>query len=112
MDFQSVDPGCEFECVRSETILLDFRKLYFFYFFFRSCHKTTGAMIVFVIVVMVFGVTAEPTVKDSEVEVKLQFVEFDLEDFCVAKNEAEWKFLNGTDPNLKKVKLKKKKKSS
>lgn len=62
-------------------------------------------MIVFVLFYFVLASTSGKSIaKDDEVEVRLQFFEYELEEYCVAKNEAEWKFLNGTDADLKKVK--------
>lgn len=42
--------------------------------------------------------------QEEELEVILEFLEFELEDICVQRSEAEWNFLNGTSPDLKKVK--------
>lgn len=41
--------------------------------------------------------------QEEELEVILEFLEFELEDICVQRSEAEWNFLNGTSPDLKKV---------
>ncbi|KAK6644333.1 hypothetical protein RUM43_000600 [Polyplax serrata] len=61
-------------------------------------------MIVFVLFYCVLASTSGKSIaKDDEVEVRLQFFEYELEEYCVAKNEAEWKFLNGTDADLKKI---------
>lgn len=61
-------------------------------------------MLICIFVCVLFAaITAKSMAKDGELEVKLQFLEYELEDLCILKNEAEWKFLNGTVPDLKKV---------
>lgn len=40
---------------------------------------------------------------EGELAVILEFIEFELEDICVERSDAEWNYLNGTDPDLKKV---------
>lgn len=40
---------------------------------------------------------------EDELEVGLEFSEYDLEDACVRASDAEWNFLNGSDSDLEKV---------
>ena len=63
--------------------------------------KTIKILLLFIYIVVIPSETSK--VKDSEIKVKLQFLEYDLEDFCKAKNDAKWKFFNGTEENLKQV---------
>lgn len=65
--------------------------------------KKTEIVVLVLYVISQLHETSFASQTEEELEVILQFFEYELEDICIAKSEALWDFLTGSKTDLKEV---------